>query len=107
MDEDEVIDIAERIFIRIAEQIISLEIKSVREVFEGWISEGEVDGETIELLMPEGLIGGLEGIGIDDLSAKEFKYLLRVLTKPEIDNAIVLEELLQIMENLGLYDDED
>ena len=44
--------------------------------------------------MPEGLIDSLEGIGIDDLSPKEFKYLLRVLTKPEIDNAIVFEELL-------------
>ena len=57
--------------------------------------------------MPEGLMAGLEMIGIDDLSQKEFKYLLRVLTKPEIDNVIVFEELLQIMENLGLYDDDE
>ena len=34
------------------------------------------------------------------------KYLLRVLTKPELDGAIVMDELLQIMENLGLYDDD-
>jgi hypothetical protein len=29
-----------------------------------------------------------------------------VLTKPELDGAIVVHELLQIMENLGLYDDD-
>ena len=56
--------------------------------------------------MPEGLIEGIRSIGIDDLSQKEIKCLLRVLTKPEIDNAIILDELLAIMENLGLYDDE-
>ena len=30
---------------------------------------------------------------------------MRVLTKPELNGAIVLQELLQVMENLGLYDD--
>ena len=57
--------------------------------------------------MPEGLIHGIKSIGIDDLTPKEIKFLLRVLTKPEIENAIVFQELLQIMENLGLYEDED
>jgi hypothetical protein len=60
----------------------------------------------IELLSPMGLLKGIESLGIDDLSEKESKYLLRVLTKPELDGAIVVPELLQIMENLGLYDDE-
>ena len=57
--------------------------------------------------MPESLIHGIKSIGIDDLSTKEIKFLLRVLTKPEIENEIVFQELLQIMENLGLYEDED
>ena len=33
--------------------------------------------------------------------------MLRVLTKPELDGAIVMPEFLQIMENLGLYDEEE
>ena len=41
------------------------------------------------------------------MSEKDVKYLLRVLTKPELDGAIVMHELLQIMENLGLYDDDE
>jgi len=57
--------------------------------------------------MPEGLIEGIKQLGVDDLSEKEVKYLLRVLTKPQLDGAIVMAELLQIMENLGLHDDMD
>ena len=33
IDEDEVIDVAERIFIRIAEEIIKQDITSIRELF--------------------------------------------------------------------------
>ena len=85
---------AERIFIRIAEQIISREIKTVREVFADHIVEMEFDGQVIELLEPEGLINGMKGLGIDDLTDQDQKYLLRVLTKPELEGAIVLDELL-------------
>jgi hypothetical protein len=31
--------------------------------------------------------------------------LLKVLSKPELDGAILMQEFLQIMENFGLYDD--
>jgi len=79
----------------------------VREIFQDWVVETEIDGEVIELLMPEGLIEGIKNLGIDDLTEKDVKYLLRVLTKPELDGAIVMHELLQIMENLGLYDEDD
>ena len=54
-----------------------------------------------------GLLDGIKELGIDDLTEKEIAYLLRVLTKPELDGAIVVPEFLQIMENLGLYDDDE
>ena len=61
----------------------------------------------MELLEEDGLINGIKGLGIDDLTEKDERYLLRVLTKPELDGAIVLDELLQIMANLGLQDDDN
>ena len=67
--------------------------------------EAEISGQILELLTPQGLIDGVKKLGIDDLTDKEVQYLLRVLTKPELEGAIVMQELLQIMENLGLYDD--
>lgn len=55
-----------------------------------------------------GLLEGIKALGIEDLSEKEVAYLMRVLNKPELDGAIVMPEFLQIMENLGLYEqDED
>lgn len=60
-----------------------------------------------DLLSPIGLLEGIKALGIDDLTEKEVAYLLRVLTKPEYDGAIVMEELLHIMENLGIYEDEE
>jgi len=63
-------------------------------VFAAQIFETEIEGQVIELLSPMGLLKGIESLGIDDLSEKESKYLLRVLTKPELDGAIVVPELL-------------
>ena len=105
IDEDEVIDVAEQIFVRIAEKIVQQERQSIREVFQGDIFVAEIEGEQIELLSPMGLLDGIKELGINDLTEKEIAFLLRVLTKPELDGAIVMPEFLQIMENLGLYDD--
>ena len=41
-----------------------------------------------------GLLEGIKALGINDLSEKEIAYLLRVLTKPELDSAIVMPEFL-------------
>jgi hypothetical protein len=38
------------------------------------------------------------------LSELEAACLLRVLTKPELENAIILNELVLIMENFGVVD---
>ena len=101
IDEDEVIDVAERVFFRIAEEVIKQERTSIRNLFADQIFETEVDGQPYELLTPEGLLDGIKALGINDLTEKDCRYLLRVLTKPELDGAIVVNELLQIMENLG------
>jgi len=65
----------------------------------------EIDGEPYELLPAEGLIESMQDLGIEDLRDIEVSYLLKVLKKPELDGAILMQEFLQIMENFGLYDD--
>jgi hypothetical protein len=49
---------------------------------------------------------GIKELGLDDLREIEVTYLLKVLSKSELDGCILLDELLQIMENFGLYDRE-
>lgn len=58
------------------------------------------------MLEPMGLLDGIKELGIEDLTEKEIAYLIRVLAKPELEGAIVMHEFLQIMENMGLYDDQ-
>ena len=88
-----------------AEELIEQGRTSIRDVFANQIFETMIGDECVELLSAIGLLEGIKELGIDDLEEKEVSYLLRVLTKPELDGAILVEELLQIMENFGLYDE--
>ena len=98
------IDCAEKIFIRIADEIIKQQV-SIRDVWQQHIAFADIDGEEYELLSPEGLVAGMEALQIDDLREQEITYLLKVLCKPELENQILMQEFMQIMENFGLYDD--
>jgi hypothetical protein len=46
------------------------------------------------LLSAEGLLEGIKDLGIDNLKPIEIQYLLKVLSKPELDGAILMQELL-------------
>jgi len=52
-----------------------------------------------------GLLEGVKELGIDDLAESEVSSLLKVLSKPELDGAILMQEVFAIMENFGLYDE--
>lgn len=105
-NEDEMIDVAEKIFVRIADEIIKKQV-TVRAVWNRFISIAMIDGEEYELIEPQDLVEGMKDLGITDLNQLEQNYLLKVLQKPELDNAILMQEFLQIMENFGLYDDQE
>lgn len=55
-------------------------------------------------MSPIAFLEGIKELGLDDLSEMEAACLLRVLTKPELDSAIILNELILIMENFGVVD---
>lgn len=56
----------------------------------------------IDLMTPSGLIQGLKDLQLTDLTELEIACLMRVLAKPELDNAIILNEFALIMENFGV-----
>jgi hypothetical protein len=60
------------------------------------------DGTVIELLSPIGFLEGIKELNITDLEEVEVACLMRVLTKPDLDNAILLRELIVIMENFSI-----
>jgi len=100
------LDIAERCFMRIAEAILEERV-SVRQAFQPFIIREEFEGEYLELLSPIGFLEGVKELGVTDLEEVEVACLMRVLTKADLENAILLRELIVIMENFGIQDDED
>lgn len=87
------LDIAEKCFYRIAQNLIERKL-TVKTGFAKFIIKEEVDdGMILELLSPIGFLEGIKEMGILDLEEVEVACLMRVLTKPNLENAILLKEL--------------
>ena len=55
-------------------------------------------------MSPVGFLEGVKALGIDNLEEIDVACLMRILTKPDLENAILLQELIIIMENFGIQD---
>lgn len=101
-DEERMLDIAEQCFMRIAD-LLHMAQKTVRQVFLRY-SQPELfkDGSVLELLSPRGFLEGVRDVGFDDVTELEAACLMKVLAKPELDNAVILNEFVLIMENFGV-----
>ena len=110
IDEEQMLDVAEKCFMKIAEAIITQGV-TVRQAFKPFIMAEQIEteegqSEVIELLSPMAFLEGIKELGITDLEEMEVACLMRVLTKADLENAILLRELIVIMENFGIQDDE-
>jgi hypothetical protein len=104
MDEEEMLDIAEHCFIRIAELLLESN-RNVRSIFSKYaIPEQFPDGTILELISPIAFLEGVKESGLEGLREVEAACLLRVLAKPELENAVILNEFAMIMENFGVAD---
>lgn len=99
------INVAEQIFVRLANEIRSQNI-TVRQLLQRHIFLAEIDGDAYELIPPQGLIEAFADMGMSDMKPIEMNCLLKVLSKPELDGAILMGEFLEIMKNFDLYDEE-
>lgn len=70
--------------------------------FGKFIIQQDLEGEILELLSPIGFLEGIKDLGIVDLEEVEVACLMRVLTKADLEHAILLRELIVIMENFGI-----
>ena len=60
------------------------------------------DGTILVLVPPRAFIEGVRDVGFEDVSEMEIACLMKVLAKPELDGAIILNEFVLIMENFGV-----
>jgi hypothetical protein len=86
IDEEEMLDIAERCFVKIAEAILEAGL-TVRQAFNPYIIREDFEGEALELLSPIGFLEGVKELGVVDLEEVEVACLMRVLTKADLENA--------------------
>jgi hypothetical protein len=104
--EEEVLDIAEACFKKIAISLNGYDI-TIRQLYQSKSLKEDVDGQTIHLIEPLTFVEGLNEIGVTTFSELEIACLLKVLTKPQLENLILLEDLEVIMENFGEDDEEE
>lgn len=98
------LDIAEMCFVRMAEILIRQGI-TVREAFTKYsVPEMLPQSKTVlELIIPSAFFEAIKAeLRIKELSDLEAACLMRVLAKPELGNAIILNEFALIMENFGV-----
>ena len=80
----------------------------MRQAFAPFLLREELeDGEALELLSPVGFLEGVKALGVTDLEEVEVACLMRVLTKADLENAILLRELVVIMDNFGIKAEEE
>jgi len=104
IDEEHMLDIAEAIFMKMAD-LMNEKGKSVRGIFTKFsVPELFPDRTILELISPPGFIEGLKETGIGELQEFELACLMRVLSKPELESSIILNEFIMIMENFGVMD---
>ena len=98
------LDIAEMCFVRMAEILVQKGC-TVRECFTKYsVPEVLPESKTVlELMIPSAFFEAIRiELKIKELSDLEAACLMRVLAKPELGNAIILNEFALIMENFGV-----
>lgn len=98
------LDIAEMCFVRMAEILLKHGV-TVREIFSKYaVAEMLPESKTVlELMIPSAFFEAVRlELGIKELSDLEAACMMRVLAKPELGNAIILNEFALIMENFGV-----
>lgn len=102
ISENEMLDVAEQVFQKIAKALVDQK-KSIRETFGTKVSiieefEGE---ENVALIMPNDFLDTIQEIGVSDLINLDIACIMRVLSKPEMNDSIKLDEFEVLMANFG------
>ena len=98
INDEEMIRIAESCLIRISDELKKKNI-TIQELFKENIMVESIGDQDIELLAPIHFIEGLKTLGIDNFSELEIAWLVNLLTRPELDDLILVEELNMIKDH--------
>jgi len=98
LTDEEMIKLSENCLIRISNELIAKDV-SIQDLFKDNIVIKEFEDQEIELLDPLHFIEGLKKLGIDDFNELEIACLVNLLTRPELEDYILVEELNILKDN--------
>ena len=101
INDEEMIDIAEASLLKISEAMGWMN-QNVHSIYAPYIITEVIEGHQIQLLSPLHFLEGLKNLQILDFTELEIACVMNVLAKPQLDNAILVDELVQIMQNFGV-----
>jgi len=101
MDEEKMIEIAQKCFTKIAEKVKSKKL-TLEKIYGEKIFTQEIEGEEATLLSPEDFIEGLRKIDITDLETIEYACLIKVLAVNDEEKLIKFDDLVQILFDYGV-----
>ena len=106
MNEDKMLDIAEGILSNLAKKIIEQgwsvdDVFSTPEDIVKVIPEYK-DEKQIRVLTPQNFLGRVYQAGIQNLTELEVACLMRVLSKPELEDTVRYDELELLLQNFGV-----
>lgn len=92
INDEEMINIAETCLMRISHELKQQNF-TIHQLFGENIMCEEIEGQKIELLAPIHFLEGLKKLGIDDFSELDVACLVNLLTRQELDDLILIDEL--------------
>lgn len=101
VDEEKMIEIAQKCFMQIADQINKKGL-TLAVLYEGKVFEQEIDGEEVSLLTPEDFVDGLRRVGVEGLQTIEYACLIKVLAVNDEEKYIRFSDLEQILQDYGV-----
>ena len=106
INEDEMIEIAQKCFNKIAEKLVANKL-SIQDLFKDVISEVKVEDEVIKVIKSEDFLNGIKKLEIQDFNEIDQACLQKVLASNEDEGFIRVADLNQILEEYAGQNDGD
>ena len=92
INDEEMIKIAETCLMRISNELKEKNV-TIHDLFNENIMSEDIEGQKIELLAPLHFIEGIRKLGINDFTELDIACLVNLLTRQELDDLILIDEL--------------
>eukprot|EP00826_Nyctotherus_ovalis_P052660 TRINITY_DN6724_c0_g3_i1.p1 TRINITY_DN6724_c0_g3~~TRINITY_DN6724_c0_g3_i1.p1 ORF type:complete len:735 (+),score=247.57 TRINITY_DN6724_c0_g3_i1:360-2564(+) len=106
LNEEQTITIVQKCFTTIAETVLGQGIK-IEALFKGETRKREVNGESVELVLPETFFGKMKEVGVHEFSSVEKQCISKLLAANETEKGFRISDLTKIMDDYNALDTEE